>query len=340
MNQLYVILFDSGNYYVSVTTTPKEVILNEFVDDGTDEKQQNEWLSDKEPVEIVEYYPLKSMSEIDQKVILYMAMYGVDKVRGGSFTDSTFDKKQLAMIDKMIANNVTFCKKCKLPDHNTKDCKEAKIDKKTSFDKLDYNMIRIINETDNLSTLIRNFGVTESGAWTTLLFWNFNTFSKYLAIKGNQHTYMPMRSLHNISNIIFEYQPDRVYTELNLEYLINLKQIYIKLTHDETYYAESNKVSEKNTNLTALHNKLQTDMEIKMDIAHIGKYLIKAPVPSSSATKLRKPIEITLEGNKIMYMDSHSRYFRCIEIVTNNKVDIIIIDGIDMKYILKKSLCF
>ncbi|AYV81712.1 MAG: hypothetical protein Harvfovirus55_1, partial [Harvfovirus sp.] len=58
-------------------------------------KIDSEWVDEFEPKRIIRQYPIKDHFEVDKRALYYMAKYGIDTTRGGSFQKPvlTYDQK-------------------------------------------------------------------------------------------------------------------------------------------------------------------------------------------------------------------------------------------------------
>lgn len=62
----------------------------------------------------------------DKYVKKYMTMYGIDKVRGGSYVKEVLDEEQIRIIQKEINASMDLCINCGQAGHFIRDCKEKK----------------------------------------------------------------------------------------------------------------------------------------------------------------------------------------------------------------------
>src|SRR5207302_460806 len=137
-----------------------------------------------------------------------------------------------------------FCTYCKVTTHKTIDCKKSDT-KSKHIDELSDNSIsgikQIINEYDNPINIFPDLMNKGGFGNRTLIFWNFETFKKFLSKKltysFEYYTFTPIKGLDTVSNIIFEIGSFSFNNEsiiLNLEYFINLKKVFIKFVNDNS----------------------------------------------------------------------------------------------------------
>jgi predicted GIY-YIG superfamily endonuclease len=113
---LYVLKLQNGNYYTGTT-----VDLSRRFDEhwnGT----ASAWTNKYPPISVDSVYRDKSNLEEDLKVKELMSIYGIDKVRGGSYSNVTLIPDQIKMLERELNHGKGSCLDCGSPDHWVKDC--------------------------------------------------------------------------------------------------------------------------------------------------------------------------------------------------------------------------
>jgi hypothetical protein len=81
------------------------------------------WTKIHRPIKIIKTIENCSPFEEDKKVKEYMAMYGIDKVRGGTYVKEILDDEQIKTLQKEINATMDLCNNCGKSGHFVKDCK-------------------------------------------------------------------------------------------------------------------------------------------------------------------------------------------------------------------------
>jgi hypothetical protein len=80
------------------------------------------WTKLHRPIKIEKKYDDCDIFDEDKYVKKYMAMYGIDKVRGGSYVTEKLNEEQIKTIQKEINASMDLCVNCGNPGHFIKDC--------------------------------------------------------------------------------------------------------------------------------------------------------------------------------------------------------------------------
>ena len=86
MVYIYVLQLEKGKYYVGKTKNPYFRFENHFYSSGS------EWVILYKPIRILELIADCDDYDEDKYTLIYMDKYGIDNVRGGSFTTIELDK--------------------------------------------------------------------------------------------------------------------------------------------------------------------------------------------------------------------------------------------------------
>jgi len=117
MLYVYVLQLQNDKYYVGKTMNPHYRFDNHFTHNGT------EWTKLNRPLKILELIPNCDDYDEEKYTYKYMDKYGVDNVRGGSYSSVILDKetiKQLQKISNSINNRCYICGKA--DGHFAKEC--------------------------------------------------------------------------------------------------------------------------------------------------------------------------------------------------------------------------
>lgn len=118
---IYVLRLEGGRYYVGKT---KHVLrrIKEH-EDGGDGGDRAANFTKMYPVEeIVEVIPNCDTLDEDKTVKHYMSIYGIDSVRGGSYSTIELDEDKIKVLKHEIEASKDQCFTCRQRGHFAKDC--------------------------------------------------------------------------------------------------------------------------------------------------------------------------------------------------------------------------
>lgn len=127
MTYIYVLKLDEGKYYIGKTNNPNVRISEHFKSDGSN------WTRIYKPIKIINIIPNCDNYDEDKYTLQYMQQYGIDNVRGGSFTKVILEYSQIKTINTMIKSNNDKCYKCGKKGHFVNNCSNNK-NKTDSFE--------------------------------------------------------------------------------------------------------------------------------------------------------------------------------------------------------------
>jgi len=98
------------------------------------------WTKKYKPINIIVLKESTGMFDEDNTVLEYMINYGIDNVRGGSFTTMELSDSQREQLTKQIATATNACFYCQSKKHFASECEDApRI--KMGLDKIDYQIL-------------------------------------------------------------------------------------------------------------------------------------------------------------------------------------------------------
>jgi hypothetical protein len=113
---IYILRLENNKYYIGksndVTTRYNYHISG----------KGSAWTRKYKPISIEKTIPGASVFDEDKVTKQYMAQYGIDNVRGGSYVEVTLDDNQIESLKKEIWGAQDKCTNCGRTGHFVKDC--------------------------------------------------------------------------------------------------------------------------------------------------------------------------------------------------------------------------
>jgi cellular nucleic acid-binding protein len=118
MDYLYVLKLEKGKWYVGKTSDVMKRYQQHV------EGKASAWTSKYSPVSLVESKPIISDHDENNITKDYMKKYGIENVRGGSYTQIKLDDSMISILNKEFLGNADKCFNCGLPGHFANKCKK------------------------------------------------------------------------------------------------------------------------------------------------------------------------------------------------------------------------
>ena len=113
---IYILECDKGKYYVGRSNNVKRRTEDHFDGKGS------QWTQLYPPKKIIKTITNASVYDEDRYVIEYMELYGIDNVRGGSYSNIELYPNQHTEITKKIRSSKDLCFRCGSDKHFISDC--------------------------------------------------------------------------------------------------------------------------------------------------------------------------------------------------------------------------
>jgi len=118
MESLYVLKLDKGKWYVGKSADVMKRYQQHLSGSGS------AWTSKYPPTSLVESRPITSTHDENNVTKDYMKKYGVQNVRGGSYTQVVLDDSTISVLNNEFLGNDNKCFKCQKSGHFARYCTE------------------------------------------------------------------------------------------------------------------------------------------------------------------------------------------------------------------------
>jgi predicted GIY-YIG superfamily endonuclease len=116
MEHIYFIKLKEGKYYIGKTKNIERRYDEHITGNGS------VWTKRYKPISLIKTIKSTSYFDEDKYVKEYMAKYGIDNVRGGTYSNIVLDKNSLAVLEKEIRHSKNECMRCGRNTHFINDC--------------------------------------------------------------------------------------------------------------------------------------------------------------------------------------------------------------------------
>ena len=115
MVYIYVLKLTNNKYYVGKTDNP-DLRLKAHIDNSG-----STWTKKYKPIKIIELFEGDKYDE-DKYVQKYMDKYGIENVRGGSYSNIKLNSTQKSALKHIMKSNNDKCFKCNMKGHFASNC--------------------------------------------------------------------------------------------------------------------------------------------------------------------------------------------------------------------------
>jgi predicted GIY-YIG superfamily endonuclease len=116
MEQIYILKLRGGKYYIGNTRNIERRWEEHITGRGAG------WTKKHIPISLIKTIKSTSQFDEDKYVKEYMAKYGIENVRGGTYSNIDLDTNCIAILEKEIRHSKNLCTRCGRDSHYIKDC--------------------------------------------------------------------------------------------------------------------------------------------------------------------------------------------------------------------------
>jgi len=126
MDHIYILKLREGKYYIGKTNNVEKRFNEHIAGNGSG------WTKKYKPISLIKSVISTSYFDEDKYVKEYMAKYGIENVRGGTYSNINLDANCISLLEKEIWHSKNLCTRCGRDTHFIKDC-YAKTDSKDNI---------------------------------------------------------------------------------------------------------------------------------------------------------------------------------------------------------------
>ena len=128
---IYILKLQNNKYYVGKTNNPKKRLVEHYDGYGS------AWTNKYRPIKVLELISNSDDYDEEKYTIEYMKKFGIENVRGGTFTTIHLPKFQIEYLEKVINSTSNKCYICGKKGHFAKECYYKNRDKKHEEEECD-----------------------------------------------------------------------------------------------------------------------------------------------------------------------------------------------------------
>ena len=149
---IYILKLNNNKYYIGKTNRNVKERYQEHL-----EGIGSFWTKKYEPLSIIKQIENSSPFDEDRYVKEYMAMYGIDNVRGGSYNQEELNSETIKFLRNELRTSNNECYKCGSTSHFVSECDYISIDDYIQFFITNFNSIDCLgNEIRYLKDKYKN----------------------------------------------------------------------------------------------------------------------------------------------------------------------------------------
>ena len=116
MEHIYILRLSTGKYYIGKTKNVDKRWEEHISGNGSG------WTKKYKPLSLIKSVVSTSHFDEDRYVKEYMEKYGIENVRGGTYSNMVLDANCITVLEKEIRHSNNLCVRCGRGTHFVKDC--------------------------------------------------------------------------------------------------------------------------------------------------------------------------------------------------------------------------
>ena len=116
MEHIYILKLEDGKYYIGKTKNVEKRWTEHITGNGSG------WTKKYKPMSLSKTVVSTSYFDEDKYVKEYMSKYGIENVRGGTYSNIDLDTNCISVLEKEIRHSKNLCTRCGRNTHFIKDC--------------------------------------------------------------------------------------------------------------------------------------------------------------------------------------------------------------------------
>jgi predicted GIY-YIG superfamily endonuclease len=116
MEHIYILKLREGKYYIGKTKNVEKRFNEHITGNGSG------WTKKYKPISLIKSVVSTSYFDEDKYVKEYMAKYGIENVRGGTYSNIDLDANCISVLEKELWHSKNLCTRCGRDTHFIKEC--------------------------------------------------------------------------------------------------------------------------------------------------------------------------------------------------------------------------